>query len=194
MDKESLVDAQNLWKMNFALETFRAVREGIRSVIDRSLDSESPDYYPMTVGIICLYVRPFMVNKPVGQLSEKMVPKEYKNLHADLMKIRNQIFAHSDASTLMPYVKMANELRYRRSGKRIGVFITRFFVEPNFLISMTPLVDKLIEKAQFHTNKHSEKLLKHLPSSQGDFQLNVENPNGPVFIKAVRAHPDVRMR
>jgi hypothetical protein len=46
---------------------------------------------------------------------------------------------------------------------------------------MLPLIERLIEKAQYYTEKHSKKLLRHIPSRRGQFAINIKDPAGPVF-------------
>jgi hypothetical protein len=62
--------ARSLWQMEFAFHTFQAVRAGIEKLLERKLHSDEPEYYPICVGLICLYARPFTNNRPVGPLSE----------------------------------------------------------------------------------------------------------------------------
>jgi len=50
--------ACSLWRMEFAFHTFEAVRAGIERFLERKLHSDEPEYYPMLVGLICLYARP----------------------------------------------------------------------------------------------------------------------------------------
>lgn len=58
------------------LHTFQAVRDGIRRLLERKLHSDEPEYYPFLVGLICLYGRPFTNNRPVGPLTEDIIPQD----------------------------------------------------------------------------------------------------------------------
>jgi hypothetical protein len=62
--------------MEFGFHTFQAVRPGIAKLLERQLHSDEPEYYPLSVGIICLYARPFTNNRPVGPLTEDIIPLE----------------------------------------------------------------------------------------------------------------------
>ena len=86
---EEFQAACSLWQMEFGFNTFQAVRAGIEKLLERKLHSDEPEYYPMLVGLICLYARPFTNNRPVGPLSEDIVPKEYLGLHRDIITMRN---------------------------------------------------------------------------------------------------------
>jgi hypothetical protein len=69
-------DASKLWRMEFGCYSFEAVPDGIPSVCARNLQSSSPEYYPVKVGLGRLYARPFTNNRPVGPLSDEIVPSE----------------------------------------------------------------------------------------------------------------------
>ncbi len=45
----------------------------------------------MTVGVICIYARPFTNNYPVGELSEEIIPTEFKKLHGNIMRLRHTL-------------------------------------------------------------------------------------------------------
>jgi hypothetical protein len=92
--------ACSLWRMQFAFHSFLAVRAGIEKLLERKLHSGEPEYYPMSVGLICLYARPFTNNQPVGPLAEDIIPPKEVNLHRIIITMRHQLFAHVDASAI----------------------------------------------------------------------------------------------
>jgi hypothetical protein len=51
----------------------------------------------LCVAIAVIYARPFTTSEIVGALSDKVVPSETRSLHDQLMKLRDQVSAHSDA-------------------------------------------------------------------------------------------------
>ena len=98
MDQKTFEDARSAWRMQFALQTFKSVRAGMQAMLDHGFTVDSPEYYPLIVGLVCLYGRPFKNSKPAGKLDENIVPKEHKKLHDELILIRDKFFAHSDSS------------------------------------------------------------------------------------------------
>ena len=60
--------------------------------------------------IVVSYARPFSGNKgqdiPKHKLTKKVVPRNLRQLHDDLIKLRNQLFAHTDYTYRRP--KVAN--------------------------------------------------------------------------------------
>lgn len=161
-------------------------------MLERGMTAESPEYYPFIVGLVCLYGRPFKSSKPAGKLDEKIVAKEHKALHDELISIRDKTFAHSDASLGMILGEVSSELRFRREGRRIGSFVTRFLIEPWYFKSMLPLLDGLIEKTDYHTQRLGERLSKKLPKAQGQYTVNIHDPVGPLFKRSEKFIDDVR--
>ena len=60
--------------MQFALTTFNDVRNGINGMLERGFTPDLPEYYPLGVGLICLYGRPFKLSRPFGKLDDSLVP------------------------------------------------------------------------------------------------------------------------
>jgi hypothetical protein len=150
---EEFQTACSLWRMEFAFHTFQAVRAGIEKLLERKLHSDEPEYYPMLVSLICLYARPFTNNRPVGPLTEEIVPEEYLSLHRDIITMRHQIFAHGDASVMTRPDDYPNELVFVNDSKGAGFHMTRFFAEPPFFELITPLVERLVQKTRYHADK-----------------------------------------
>jgi hypothetical protein len=121
--------------MQFALTTFKSVRDGIVGMLERGFNPDLPEYYPLSVGLICLYARPFKVSRRFGKLDDSIVPAIHAELHIELIRIRDRTFAHSDPAVEAIPWKVANELRFHREAHqvgrdRIGSFITQNFVDP----------------------------------------------------------------
>jgi hypothetical protein len=179
---EDFETARSLWQMEFGSYSFEAVRHGIRSVPERKLTSNSVEYYLLVVGIISLYARPFTNNRPVGPLTEEIVPDEYRDLHNTIIGIRHKLFAHSDGSVVLRADDYLNDVVIKNDGKMLRAIVQRFAVEPGFLERMNPLVDALIEKTDYHRLRLSRKLKNHvLPLGIGEFRLNVVDPEAPLF-------------
>jgi hypothetical protein len=106
--------------------------------------------YPISVGLVCLYPRPFTNKKPVGPLSEKIVPNEHLELHRSIIKMRHKPFAHTDASAELRPDDYPNELLFTNDGKVLRFSITRFLAEPDLFELMIPLVNALVEKTKYH--------------------------------------------
>jgi hypothetical protein len=139
-------------------------------------------------------------SKPAGKLDPKTASKEYKKLHEDLISIRDRTFVQSDASAAAIPGEISNDLRFRRAcyrmwpqmGDRLGSFVTRFLIEPSYLQSMLPLLDRLIEITDEQTQRLCGKLAKQVPKAEGQYAVNVSDPNGPLFTKPDKMVDDIR--
>jgi hypothetical protein len=168
--------------------SLEAARTGIHTVLERKLTSDSVEYYLLVVGIICLYARPFTNNRPVGPLTEEIVPDEHRDLHDTILGIRHKLFAHSDASVVLKVDDYLNDVVIKNDGKMLHAIILRFAIEPGFLEQMIPLVDALIEKTNYHRLRFARKLKNHvLPLGIGEFRLNVVDPQAPLFSRLTEA-------
>src|SRR5262245_15242637 len=87
--------------MGYARESFKYVHN-ICDFIDQRLDRSSLVHHQLCMAIVVLYARPFKTSKIVGALSEKFVPNEMRFLHDQLLKLRDEVAAHSPANA-MPY-------------------------------------------------------------------------------------------
>jgi hypothetical protein len=197
-DKEPVSEefeaACSLWRMEFAFHTFQAVRAGIDNLLERKLHSDEPEYYPMCVGLICLYARPFTNNKPVGPLTDGIIPAKEKELHRSIILIRHQLFAHGDASAMTRPDDYPNELVFENNGRGLSFRMTRFLAEPEFFQLMIPLVERLIQKTRYHADKLGKKFNRYFGPSKniGEFRLNVLDCSKPVFSKLTGAEKVTR--
>jgi hypothetical protein len=179
---EDFQAACSLWQMESGCYSFEAARAGIHTVLELKLTSDSVEYYPLVVGIICLYARPFTNNRPVGPLAEEIVPDEHRDLHDTILGIRHKLFAHSDASVVLKADDYLNDVVIKNDGKTLRAIILRFAIEPGFLEQMIPLIDALIKKTNYHRLRFARKLKNRvLPLGIGEFRLNVLDPEAPLF-------------
>ena len=82
--------------MAYARESFRSARKTCDFVVTQ-FDESSPIHHQLCVAIAVIYARPFTTSDIVGALSDKVVPNEWRSLHDQLMELRDQVAAHSDA-------------------------------------------------------------------------------------------------
>jgi hypothetical protein len=97
---KSLQLAKELWKITYALAGFMEICDCIRNLDQIDFSKDSPHYYPLLVGLICLYARPFTDNKIVGCISPNLVPEDYRPLHKTLIGLRHEVYGHNDPAAL----------------------------------------------------------------------------------------------
>ena len=185
--------ARLLWRMTFSCETFQAVQAGIDDLLTLKLNGSDPKYYPLVVGLICLYARPFTNNFPVGPLTEEIIPEKFLVLHRLTVQMRHQIFEHADAS---PFIQDSypNELVFVNNivgncRQEFHLQVTPF-VKPSldFFQSLSPLLSALIEKTHYHADKLGKKFFRYFGPSKnvGEFRLNVLDSSAPLFSKVAQ--------
>jgi len=175
------------YRMEFANYSFEVARDVIQSILEKKIDNRSPEYYAMTVGVICLYARPFTNNKPAGKLTDDIVPAKFKSLHDKVITMRHKLFAHSEATLAV------GQDDYPHDDKTIVMAVSRVAVIPDALEQIKDLVDELITKTNFHRSKFAKKFTKHLQKlGKGEFRLNIADPAAPLFQKLSDAEMLVR--
>jgi hypothetical protein len=192
--KADFEDVREWYKMESALYSFEAARDIIKMILDKGLDHRrSLEYYSMSVGLICIYARPFTNNQPVGKLSDGIVPTEFKHRHTLIMTLRHKLFAHADASILAAPDDYPNEAVIMNDGRTISMNVSRVAVVPSLLEKMAPLVNGLIEKTNYHRRKYAKKFSKQIVGlGKGEFRLNVVDPAAPLFTKLSAAEMRIR--
>ena len=79
--------AKELWKVTFAYAGFIDARECIKDLQEKGFSKDSPEYYPLLVGLVFLYARHFTTAEQIGTLSDNIVPAQFRELHQDVLSI-----------------------------------------------------------------------------------------------------------
>jgi hypothetical protein len=186
-------DAKQFWLMFEAKEAFKAVHQGCLELVRSGLGEDSPLYFPLIAGLICLYGKPFKFNEGVGKLPIEMVPKELLDLHNDLIIIRDRLYAHSDATVTETVAKRHSgfgELRSFRGPHKAGYYIQRLQIAPEFFSKfMAVLADRMREKTNDYVDKLGKKFAPHVPHRPGEFLLNIKDKEGPLFTEVEPLRP-----
>jgi hypothetical protein len=114
-DAEEFRDAKDLWKIEYAHATFKEVGHRIKSLLEDNIKRTSPEYYPVSVGIICMYCRPFTDNDLVGKIPIKIVPNKHREIHDRVCKFRNEIFAHTAGDAILGHGEYMNAVKLRNA-------------------------------------------------------------------------------
>jgi hypothetical protein len=143
--------AKELLKVTFAYAGFLDALECIKDLQQKGFSKDSPQYYPLMVGLICLYARPFTTSKGMASLSHDIVPAQFRDLHRELLRLRNEMFAHTDPAALLPGATESSEdfasgIVFRKQRKKVYVIPSRFHADPQFLPDfILHLLEALIE-------------------------------------------------
>jgi hypothetical protein len=151
-DKERLKQNQlgnELWRITYALAGFMEICDCIRNLGQINFSKDSPHYYPLLVGLICLYARPFTDNNIVGCIPLNLVPEDDCPLHNMLMGLRNEVYGHNDPATLISPGDYAHDIVFRRQGTTVKIIPQRFHIAIEFLPDrLLRLAETMVRKAR----------------------------------------------
>jgi hypothetical protein len=173
MTDAEFAEAKKFWLMFQANETFKAVYRGCLESVSSGLSQDSPLYFPLVAGLICLYGRPFKKSEGVGKLPIEMVPKEYLDLHNDLITIRDKLYAHSDADKTVTLGSLhfgeLRAYRYKYPKPEGGYFIDRLHIAPGFFTNVVAkLAQVMVQKTQYHVDSLGKKFAPRIPRRDGN--------------------------
>jgi hypothetical protein len=186
MTETEFAEAKKFWLMFQANETFKAVHQGCLELVSSRLSQESPLYFPLVAGLICLYGKPFKHSRGVGKLPIEMVPKKYLDVHNDLITIRDKLYAHSDADKTVTFGSLhfgeLRAYRYKYPKPEGGYFIDRLQIEPGYFTNVVAkLAQVMVEKTQYHVDLLEKKFAPRIPRRDGEFLLNIKDKDGVFF-------------
>jgi hypothetical protein len=179
MTPEEQSAAKSLWKFFYAKRCFNHVENTCAFILQNGIDEDHPAYYTLVAGIYALYGRPFGDTNIVGMISEKLVPAEFRPLHKIMLKLRNEVYAHTEPS-------WRSELRVRVSyqgASRVGqMFGREFFSRLPTLAAIIQLCQALLATMERElTELRNRHFPKHLPKEEGEYPINISDPAGPFF-------------
>jgi hypothetical protein len=185
-DKERLRENQlgkELWRITYALAGFIEICKCIRNLGQINLSKDSPHYYPLLVGLICLYARPFTDNNIVGCIPLSLVPEEDRKLHHMLMDLRNEIFGHNDPATLIQPGDYAHEIVFRQQGSTVMIIPQRFNIASEFLPDhLLRLAETMVHKTKEERTRIQELLKPSMPRERGNYRLNIVDLSQDLFL------------
>ena len=121
--------------MGYARESFKRVRDTCDYIAAEKLHRYSPAYVPLCVALVVMYARPFKRSRVIGMIPEEMIPNEHRFLHDQLLTMRDQVAAHTDADAVRHGVGgfPANNVRViiQDDGVRsLGIYELKFAPRP----------------------------------------------------------------
>jgi hypothetical protein len=118
-----------LWRVGYAWTSFEYVRDTCDYIIKHDLQPNDEIYYSLMVAICVLYGRPFTRSRGgIQRLSADIVPRKFAQLHSQIMLVRHQIAAHTDAAGAHLEDMPANNVRlqFDRGQVRLAVSQVKF--------------------------------------------------------------------
>jgi hypothetical protein len=174
---------KELWRITYALAGFIEICDCIRNLGKINFSKDSPHYYPLLVGLICLYAHPFTDNNIVGCIPLRLVPEDDRPLHHMLMGLRNEVYGHNDPATLIQPGDYAHEIVFRRQGTTVKIIPQRFHITLEFLPDqLLRLADIMMSKTKEERTRIQELLKPFMPEGPGDYRLNIVDLTQDLFL------------
>lgn len=179
-------DFLTLWKMGYAQESFKYVRTICDFITQHQLDRHSPLHHPLCAAIVVFYARPFKKSNVIGSIPATMVPKAHRYLHDQMLMMRDQVAAHTDADAVnhglggLP----ANNVRViiKDDGTRLlGIYELKF--SPEGISQIRDLVKTLITKTTYHLQRRWQKLGRKVPVAPGEYLMDLKTENFRKILK-----------
>ena len=180
MTPEEISAAKSIWKFGYAEECFRRVANTCDFILQNRIGEDHPTYYPMIVAIYALYGKPFKDAKDVGAISRQIVPAEFRPLHDVMIEHRDQIYAHTQPG---PKSEVRVRVSHTDKGREGALFSTEFYARPPkmpMIIELCQAVGATVE--QRRVELQDRYFPKHLPKEEGEYPLNISDPEGPFFL------------
>jgi hypothetical protein len=160
--------------MGYARESFKYVATICDYIIEQKLDRYSPIHHPLCVTIAIFYARPFKRSNVIGSIPETMVRKSDRFLHRQLLTMRDQIAAHTDADCVKHCGRPANNVQMTINQDGTGTLsVNELKFSPEAIASIRELAKGLIEKTTYHVERLWQKLAREIPDWPGSYFMDV---------------------
>jgi hypothetical protein len=141
---------KRLWKAGYAWVSFQTVVDACDYILTEHIQSEAKIYYPLVTAISVLYARPFKRSKGIESLTLQFVPKKFLRLHRQLLLVRDQTSAHSDASKDAARFKglPANDVRLfvRNRGSQVALGMNQVKFKTTAILEIRDLANALAKR------------------------------------------------
>lgn len=182
MQPHEFEDAKLLWKMFYAGQCFKHAQAAAEFALQNNIGEDNPVFYPLIMAVYVLYGKPFKRSHGVGLLGEEIVPSEYQELHRDLVKHRDQIYAHSDADAFeWADVGRVNQVRLLRRPTDKSLVCCQLQARAPLMPYIISLCQELEEKVERNKMELFKRYEKYVPAKVGEYVLNIDDPNGDFF-------------
>jgi hypothetical protein len=149
--------------MGYARESFTYVRTICDYIVEHQLDRYSPIHHPLCVAIVIFYCRPFKGSNVIGAIPEGMVPEPNRFLHHQIVTMRDQVAAHTDADCVKHGDLPANNVHLIVNKDGTGsLSINELKFSPEAIVSIRELAEILIGKTTYHVERLWPKMARKI--------------------------------
>jgi hypothetical protein len=163
-----------LWKAGYAWLSFQYVVDLCDHILSEGIQPDAPIYYPLVTAIIVLYARPFKHSKGIESLTLQFVPKEFHNLHHQLILLRDKTTAHVDARSVSLQGLPANNvvLSVREHGNRIRLAVQQVKFKTLAIPQIRGLATALVKRMLGYIKNVANENPNNVPDD-GDYLIDL---------------------
>jgi hypothetical protein len=172
-EDSNLTQRQRLWGMAFAYQSFGLAYAGFTALNSPAIGADKHLKGVILCGAVVAYARPFKQQREWARLPILVVPERYRDIHNVLIVTRDKMFAHTDAKGLLASEGEFNSIRYCVERGKATMRVPNFGLTEEALVSICELSRILITKAEYHTQKLQNQLLKRLQYPDGVYELSL---------------------
>lgn len=98
-----LAARREIWAWRYAQRAFENCRHCCDHIVRGKMDDSHPLYYSLALAAYVKYARPFKQSQGLQKLPERIVPKEARGIHDQIIEARDKLYAHVDADGFKPW-------------------------------------------------------------------------------------------
>lgn len=160
------------WKFAYALDSFVKARELCKSFL--SLESNDVNIsMALCTSVITFYGRPFK-QRPKVKLTDNIIPDEFREIHDNLITLRDKTVAHKDLDAPIADFGSINQLIIRYENKRLAVHTVLPLLSETTAKDIIKLTTELIEKMEYHMSKYSKEYFHKSSIPNGRYSLSLD--------------------
>lgn len=189
MTDDEFKDVKELWKLTYGINSLQQAADCLEYMLRSEMPRTHPIFDGLLVAVHVLYCRPFMDNAIVRSLKSDFIPEREKVFHKDLMKFRNEMFAHTDAEANKTDIH--GPLLQAGFTFKAGTIPSSYTTNLHFQQEHLEIFFRYFRRTQRLMEGMALVILDHnrtiWPQTEGDYILNIYDQSKPMFVTRAEA-------
>ena len=161
---------------------FETVVNVCRHILETPIPIVAPSYGSLIVAIYTTYGRPFTNCWGFGKLDADLIPNDQKDLHDNLMTLRDKLYAHADKDIIHDDYGPMNDIRISISPEGVfHVWTQPVQATPAQVKRILSLASTMHKKMEYWTGRFTSKYMNSITETEcppGEYLLDTETEEG----------------